>query len=244
MKIINIITVSDGNENDLKLTINSVKKQNFNFYKHIVIAKRLSKKFILENKLKNLKFIIGKDTSIYNAMNIGEKLTFNNHSIYLNSGDVFFSNNSLNIISKNIKSNSNVQFVTILRLRNQFFYPKKNFFFDKRTLTHSSFVRAPLKKKKIIFYDENYLITADGKWMRENIKINGLKKLYLPISIFSLDGISTLPSYKTIIMKKNTGFINLLKEIIKFIILKFTSRRFFYRLIYSSKYKLKNEKIR
>ena len=41
MKFINVISVSDGNEKDLELTIKSVRNQNYNFYKHIVIAKKL-----------------------------------------------------------------------------------------------------------------------------------------------------------------------------------------------------------
>ena len=79
--------------------------------------------------------------------------------------------------------------------------------------------------------------------MRENIKKNGLKKIFLPISIFSLDGVSTFPSLKTIIMKKNLDIKGLTKEIIKFILSKFTSREFFYKLIYSRKYNYKYEKI-
>ena len=39
MQLINIISISDGNEKDLDLTIQSVKNQKFNQYKHIVIAK-------------------------------------------------------------------------------------------------------------------------------------------------------------------------------------------------------------
>ena len=79
--------------------------------------------------------------------------------------------------------------------------------------------------------------------MKENIKKNGLKKIYLPITIFSLDGLSTFPSLKTIIMKKNLDIKGLAKEIIKFIISKFTSRKFFYKLIYSTKYNYKYGKI-
>ena len=52
MKFINVISVSDGNEKDLELTIKSVRNQNYNFYKHIVIAKKLSKKFVSKNKSK------------------------------------------------------------------------------------------------------------------------------------------------------------------------------------------------
>ena len=35
MKFINVISVSDGNEKDLKSTIKSVKNQNYKHYKHI-----------------------------------------------------------------------------------------------------------------------------------------------------------------------------------------------------------------
>ena len=95
MKIINIISVSDGNKKDLKKTIDSVKNQNFKKYKHFIIAKKLEKKFLKKNKSNKIKFIVGKDSSIYNAMNIGEKLTYNNFTIYLNSGDVFSNNPKL-----------------------------------------------------------------------------------------------------------------------------------------------------
>ncbi len=243
MKFINVISVSDGNEKDLKSTIKSVKNQNYKHYKHIIVAKKLSKKFFNKHKSKKIKFIIGKDRSIYNAMNIAENLSFNNYSIYLNSGDIFFSKNSLKIISKNLKFKKNFQFVSVLKFKNIYFYPKKNYFYNKKTLTHSSFVRSPISKNKTIFFNENFLITADGNWMSENIKINGIKKVYIPISIFSLDGVSTLPSIKTIKMKKNTGYKNLIKEVLKYIILKFTTREIFYKLIYSYKYIFKNEKI-
>ena len=243
MKIINIISVSDGNKKDLKKTIDSVKNQNFKKYKHFIIAKKLEKKFLLQNKSNKIKFIVGKDTSIYNAMNIGEKLTFNNFTIYLNSGDIFFSNNSLKTINNEMKDKLNTQFVTILKYKNILFFSKKNFFLNENTFTHSSFVRSPVKKNDIVFYDESYLITADGNWMKENVKKNGLKRIYLPISIFSLDGVSTFPSLKTIIMKKNLDIRSLTKEIVKFIISKFISRKFFYKLIYSTKYNYKYAKI-
>ena len=44
-------------------------------------------------------------------------------------------------------------------------------------------------------------------------------------------------------MKKNLDIKGLTKEVIKFIISKFTSREFFYKLIYSTKYNYKYEKI-
>lgn len=241
MKFINVISVSDGNEEELKLTIKSVKNQKFNFYKHIIIAKKLSKKFIKKNKSRKITFIVGKDKSIYNAMNIGEKISFNKHTIYLNSGDIFYSDKTLKTISNKLNQtkNFNVQFVSVLKFKTNLFYPRKKYFHNINTYTHSSFIRSPILKKKIIFYNENFEITADGQWMRENTKENGLKKFYIPISIFSLNGISTLPSTKTILIKMRIGFNDFFKEVIKYAISKFLSKKLFYLIIYSNKYFLK-----
>lgn len=241
MKFINVISVSDGNEKELELTIRSLKNQKFNFYKHIIIAKKLSKKFIIKNKSSKITFIVGKDKSIYNAMNIGEKISFNKHTIYLNAGDILHSNKTLRTISnKLIKTkNLNVQFVSILKFNKNLFYPKKSYFYNINTHTHSSFIRSPITKKNIIFYDESFKITADGQWMRKNIKVNGLKKFYIPISVFSLNGISTLPSIKTILIKMRISLKDFFKELIKYIISKFLSKKLFYSIIYSNKYFLK-----
>ena len=245
MKSINIISISDGNEEDLNKTILSVKSQSIKKYKHIIIAKKLSKKFIKNNKYNKLFFIVGKDKSRYDAMNIGENISNKKYVLYLNSGDIFYSNKSLHYIFHKLifKSNLNGQFVSVLKYKNYFFYPRKSFFNNNNSLTHSSYIRAPIKKKKQILFNTEHLITADGDWMKKNIRINGIKKFYIPISLFSLDGISTLPSLKTINIKKKLGSVNFFKEIIKFILVKTLSRTLFYKLIYCTKYKVKNEKI-
>lgn len=245
MQLINIISISDGNEKDLDLTIQSVKNQKFNQYKHIVIAKKLSNNFIQNNKSKKILFIVGKDKSRYHAMNIGENMSTKQHTLYLNSGDILFSKKSLTVINQCLisKTNLNGQFSSILKYKDYFFYPKKKYFLDKNTLTHSSFIRSPIKKNEKISYNVEHIITADGNWMRGNINVNGLKKFYIPISIFSLDGISTLPSYKTILIKKKLGISSLFKEIIKFILVNVVGKKFFYMIIYSQKYNLKYEKI-
>ncbi len=241
MKFINVVSVSDGNENELEQTIKSVRNQKFNFYKHVIIAKKLSKKFIIKNKSKKIIFIVGKDKSIYNAMNIAEKICFKKHTIYLNSGDTFYSNKTLRTVSSKLTKtkNLNIQFVSILKLNKTLFHPRKKYFYNAQTYTHSSFIRSPIAKKNIIFYNENFKITADGEWMRENIKLNGLKKFYIPITVFSLNGISTLPSIKTILIKKKTSFKDFIKEIIKYILSKFLSKKFFYLTIYLNKYFVK-----
>lgn len=233
-----VVTVSDGNQSELLKTINSVKKQEYKNLKHIIIVKKISNQFVKKNKNKKNLFIIGKDNSIYSAMNIGEHKSYKNYTLYLNSGDLFYSKSSLRKISNLIAKykNYNLQLVSVLKFSNLIFFPKKKFFFKKNTFTHSSFIRAPIKKKNLISFSLEHPITADGIWMKAQIK---LKKLYVPITIFHLGGISSAPSIKTLLIKKKDGLCVFFKELIKFFLIKFLPKKFYYRLIYIFKYELK-----
>ena len=240
MKYIYVITISDGNEEDLKFTIESIKTQKYKFYKHIIIVKKLSKNFMKRNKTNKIFYIVGKDKSLYNAMNLGVNVSKKYYTIYINAGDSFFSNTSLSLINKKLSTKKffNAQFVSVLKYKNYFFYPKKKFFFDEDTLAHNSFVRAPIKDKKVLF-NEELTITADGKWMKENIKLNGLKRFYIPLSIFTLGGQSNLPSIWSILERNKLGYKSSFKEVIKYIFVKFLGKKLFYILIYSKKYHIK-----
>jgi hypothetical protein len=244
MKLIHVISISDGNEKDLKITIKSVRSQKFKNYKHIVVAKFLSKGFLQKNKSNKTLFVVGKDKGLFDAMNIGENLSTKNFTIYLNSGDIFFSEKSLDTINSNLISKTSVsgQFISVLKYKNCYFYPKKNYFFKKNTLAHNAFVRSPMKKK--IFFNKDLIITADGDWMKRCIKISSIKKIYIPVTIFSLGGQSNLPNSKTILWRKKEGnYLNIFKEILKYILLKLLGIKLFYILIYSTKYNLKYKKI-
>jgi glycosyltransferase involved in cell wall biosynthesis len=103
MKSIHIITISDGKLKPLKLTLKSIDNQNFKGFKNFVISKK--KISNIKNKYKSKKrvFIHKKNSSIYEAMNYGLAKSKSNHLIFLNSGDTFFSNSSLNTIAHYIK---------------------------------------------------------------------------------------------------------------------------------------------
>jgi len=79
-------------------------------------------------------------------------------------------------------------------------------------------------------------ITADGEWMKYNIKKFKIKKIYSIITIFYLGGISTLPSKRSIQMKLNMGKISIMKELIKLILLKIVGKKKFFKIIYYFKY--------
>lgn len=108
MKIsFSIITVTYNSKENLIKTISSVQSQNYKNYIHL-IKDGLSKDRTNEidfTKLDNTRFHESKDLGIYDAMNQALGLVDNEFIIYLNSGDKFFSKNTLSQLSKKIKNN-------------------------------------------------------------------------------------------------------------------------------------------
>jgi hypothetical protein len=237
MKPIYIVTISDGNVNSLKLTLNSIDEQDVYNYKNLIISKKSLKYINNKFKTKRRTFIYKKNSSIYEAMNEGLKRSKNNTVIFLNAGDILFSKTSLNTIlqySKKYNFKSCLMFISILKHKKDYFVPKKKVFFNSSFLTHSSFIRPPEKNDS--GFNNEKKITADGEWMKNNVKKFNIKKIYIPLSIFTLGGISNFPSKKSLTMKANNGTCTILKEFLKLILLKIVGTNFFYKIIYHFKY--------
>jgi hypothetical protein len=238
MKNIHIITITDGNINSLNLTLKSIDKQKYKNYKNLIISKVKLK--TLDKKFKNTKriFYYKKNSSIYEAMNLGLKKSESKYLIFLNAGDTFASKSSLQKISKiiniNNKSKSCLMLISILKNNKDYFIPKKKTFFSKDFLTHSSFIRPEIKKD--LGFNVKNQVTADGLWMENNIKKFNIKKIYSVLTIFYLGGVSNLPSKRSLKMKANTGMISIIKELLKFSLLKIVGKDSFYKIIYYFKY--------
>ena len=88
MPKLTIITIHKGPIINLKKTLNSVSNQNKYPNEQIIISPKLPK-YIKDNYNKKfLKFIIGKDKSIYNAMNIGLRLASSENILFLNRSTI------------------------------------------------------------------------------------------------------------------------------------------------------------
>ena len=238
MKNIHIVTITDGNINSLNLTLNSIDKQKYKNYKNLIISKVKLK--ALDKKFKNTRriFYYKKNSSIYEAMNLGLKKSKNKYLIFLNAGDTFASKSSLQKISKIINNNNKSKFclmlISILKNNKDYFIPRKKTFFSKDFLTHSSFIRPEIKKD--LGFNVKNQVTADGLWMKNNIKKFNIKKIYNVLTIFYLGGVSNLPSKRSLKMKANTGMISIIKELLKFCLLKIVGKDYFYKIIYYFKY--------
>jgi len=241
-----VITVHRGPIIFLKKTLQSIDTQISAPHHNIVVASRTSLYRTKYLKKNNRTFIINKDKSIYNAMNIAlrDKVIKNNYIIFLNSGDIFLNKRSIFNIKKYFLPKKIIICSQILNIESDYYQIRKYFFIKKNYSPHGSFfchssLLNSLKKKK--FFDEKRLIDADGTWMSRIIKNNKKKiiKIDKNISVHSLGGVSTTPSTKTILHYFTLSLILFFKELLKFILKILLSKKIYFRVIYFVKYKHK-----
>ena len=237
-----IITIHNGDAKDLEITLNSIDYQKLKPNLSLVIIKKINNFNFKFYKKKYRRFIIGKDKSLWNAMNIGLRYTKKFNIIFLNSGDVFFSNRSLNYVKKNIIKNQNktLIFKTALKYKKKIFLPKDSYFVSQNYSPHPSFIRPPTFKRGINFFNEKNKINADGFWMRTIRNETGYKKIDKILSIHFLGGQSSNPTINSILQLIKYDIFGGLKEMVKFCLIKFFSQENYYKVIYHSKFKIKN----
>lgn len=106
MKRVSIVTITFNDCNGLQKTVESVINQDFDDYEYIVIdgGSKDSTPNIIKHYEDNIDYWVSEpDKGIYNAMNKGLKKCTGEWVIFLNSGDVFASNNVLSSIDFDIE---------------------------------------------------------------------------------------------------------------------------------------------
>ena len=124
--LFSIITPVLNNKNGLLKTIKSIKKQNLENYEHIVIdgGSTDGTLEVIKNEKHITKWISEKDEGIYDAINKGLKISEGKYINTINSGDTYYSSESLNIISNYFEKN-NVSFVFGAVLKKKVHYKYK-----------------------------------------------------------------------------------------------------------------------
>ena len=244
-----VVTVHSGPIGFLKKTLKSIDTQMLVPYHSLVIAKGVSLYHTQNLQKNNRTFVINKDKSIYNAMNIAlqHKIIKNKYILFLNSGDFFYNKRIIFNLKKFFFKKKIIVGTQVLKTDNDYYEIKKYFSLKNKYFPHGAFLcysgllTSPTKK---ILFDEKRKIDADGIWMSRVISKNRnrLKKINMNISILSLGGISTNPSINTILHYFKINLILCFKEISKFIIKIFSTKKIYYRIIYCLKYKYKKLK--
>ncbi len=238
-----IVTVHNGAGFDLNKTLKSIDDQINKPDLSLVVAKQLNN-FHKDIYKKNYRdFIVGRDKSLWHAMNIALEKTRKYFVLFLNSGDTLYDKNSITNIYKNIRVRPITYiFKTQLVYKKTIFKPKKYLFKSNIYSPHPSFVRSPIKGKKLNKYNQKNYINADGEWMLKERKRGAYKKINTIISKHYLGGQSTNPTLKSINKLFVDNPIAGFKEIIKLFLNFVLNKKNYYKLIYFLKYEIKDEK--
>ncbi len=199
-----VITVTYNSKKELLETINSVQSQNYKIFNHI-IKDGLSKDNTSEINFleyKNTLFYESKDSGVYDAMNQAIKHAKNDYIIYLNSGDTFFSHDTLKKLAELIKNNPNyysycggtLQIDPLAQKIKRIIGISKFYkYFPLAQLPHPSFViKKSILKKLINPFDSRLKIAGDYKQQLILRKKNLWKNYFSKeiISIMPIGGIS------------------------------------------------------
>lgn len=211
--ILSIITVNYNNDFGLKKTIESIRKQSFSSYEHIIIdaASNDGSKTTIEQYEKETQklsyWVSEPDKGIYDGMNKGIKKAQGEYFLFLNSGDCL-----LNEILQRINFNG-VQYIygdaiittnkkTITRK-----YPDK---IDFIYLSNNSFNHQSCFIHKSLFinhlYDCNYKIISDWAHCFESIVKHRCSYRHIPLFISVCDGNGISSNYSMLQKERHIWF--------------------------------------
>ena len=180
--LFSIITPVLNNKNGLLKTIESIKKQNLENYEHIVIdgGSTDGTLEVIKNEKNITKWISEKDKGIYDAINKGLRISRGKYVNTINSGDCYYSSDSLNII-KNYFEEHNISFVFGAVLKKKVYYkyePNKMFWTFNFYPAHSSgfFIKKDVHDE-IGEYSLKYPCSSDYDFFWRLIKKNKHKGL-------------------------------------------------------------------
>ncbi len=200
---ISVITIVYNDVKNILKTINSVFNQySKNMIEYIVIdglSNDGTSKIISENIQHIDKYVCEKDAGIYDAMNKGLKLASGDFVIFLNSGDEFYSNDTVSHVINSIENcacNPIIVYGSYLEKGERCIIPcrKPNKIWYGMIASHQSiFYNLKFLRQHNLKYDIAYRIAADYKLTLEVLTIN--KDCYLKlnecISKFDTTGISS-----------------------------------------------------
>ena len=205
---VSVITACFNSEATIEETIRSVVKQTYEHIEYIIIdGSSTDKTLEIVDKYKDTvsKIISETDTGVYNAMNKGIKAATGDLLFFLNADDVFINELVVEKFVDEAKNNSAGLLLGNILMLNKYtgeLYYEDHKIVDKiRLMTSSIFHPATFFRKETFekygLYNENNKIVSDYEWYVNYFQKGGdYKYIDLPISIFSLGGLSSDEKHK------------------------------------------------
>jgi glycosyltransferase involved in cell wall biosynthesis len=224
---VSIVTVVYNSNNTIEKTIQSVLSQNYPHYEYCVIDGGSTDGTVkLVNNYTNQIdcFVSEKDSGIYNAMNKALSMISGDVVIFLNSGDLFYCNDSVARIVDQFDDGTDVVIAKELiegKACETFSSNTKSIYVDAFFPHQATFSRVSLYKEDGMF-DESYRICADYDWiLREYYLGRNIKWIDDVVSVYDADGVSSsvkctaeqyIISNKYLHMSGDTNMIPFMKE--------------------------------
>lgn len=199
--LISIITVNLNNSVGLELTIKSVISQVSDDYEYLIIdggSKDDSLEIIKNYSTSNLFWLSEPDRGVYDAMNKGISKSSGYYLLFLNSGDSFLNENSLQVLLDNSNGEDLIYGDLIIKKEGDDYlksYPEKlniRYFF-RESLPHPATLISRNRLLRLGMYDVELRLVSDWKFfflavVKDNVSY---KHVPFPISVFPFDGMSS-----------------------------------------------------
>ncbi|MBR6369426.1 MAG: glycosyltransferase [Bacteroidaceae bacterium] len=202
MKKFSIITINFNNKEGLRKTLDSVVCQTFTDYELIVIdgGSTDGGAALLEEYGKYITFGVSEpDKGVYNAQNKGVQHASGEYCIFMNSGDLFYSNDVLECVAKELKDGVDIA------VGNTYFYKNESenrYAYAPEYITlwrvyiginhQSAFIKRQLLLDNP--YDETYKISADFKFWLQELVLKERSYIHIKkvVAQYDMNGISSL----------------------------------------------------
>lgn len=190
-----IITINYNNQNGLRRTIESVVGQTYRDYEYIIVdgaSTDNSIEVVQEFGDKITSWVSEKDRGIYHAMNKGVAKAHGDYCIFMNSGDFFYDNTVLDIVSKCCVNEDVIVGKVVIDNQDHIISPPP--ITGNLTLYHlysgsiphqGSFIRTDLLRTHP--YDENLKISSDWKFFVQTLILDNCSIRYVDVFIARYD---------------------------------------------------------
>lgn len=202
LPFLSIITINYNNANGLQKTIQSVVEQTYNDIEYIVVdggSTDGSVEVIQTYQNSITKSVSEKDNGIYNAMNKGIAMATGNYLLFLNSGDVFTSKNTLQDCISQTNFKDDIIYGDYKFENGEKIYPDviSPYYFMRSSLPHQSTFFHQSVFEKMGVYDESYKICADRAFYLKCCVSNVFtwQHIKYPVTLFDLEGLSNNPNH-------------------------------------------------
>ncbi|MCO6496346.1 MAG: glycosyltransferase [Chitinophagaceae bacterium] len=217
--LVTIITINLNNLEGLKQTMESVFKQSFSDYEYIIIdggSTDGSREYIEQHVEKLVYWVSEKDSGVYAAMNKGIRQSKGEFLMFLNSGDYFFNQKSMETLIARSEGYDLVYGNILVKEDDKEWvknYPAELSFkyFLADTLPHpATLIRSSLLKKFGLF-NEQLKIVSDWEFFLYSVCSLNAKYKYVDetISVFPYNGLSSVASNQKLISEERRAVLSL-----------------------------------